>query len=597
MNAAIYARKSTEQAGVSDEEKSVARQIEHAKAYALKKGWTVPEELIFMDDGISGAEFVKRPGFIRLMNALKPRPSFHVLIMSEESRLGRESIETSYALKQIMDAGVRVFFYLEDRERTLDNAMDKVMLSLANFASEMERERAKQRTADAMLRKAKAGHVTGGKTYGYDNHEVLSAEGHRLHVLRVVNPKEAELVRQIFDMYAGGLGITRIAKRLNEEHVPAPRQSPRGWAPSAVREILHRELYQGQIVYGQLEKVIRGGTKRRRQREEKDWVRVDAPDLRIIERDIWESVQARLAKSKGKGRSAFRDLDSKYLLTGMARCAHCGGPMTIVGQDYHRQKGRFYGCSYYKTRGSSICKNSLLVEQEYLDQIVLKSLHEAVAEEMIKVAVEKALAKHRAGEGAKLDRQTSIERELSLINAKQNHLVDRIAAGDKNRSIIDRLNEEEARREALLRELQQLATADQVDSLDEARLKREMKARFSDLRGLLNRHVSSARRLLRVLMEHPLRCEAVREGDRKEYRVTGTGSYLPLLPETLAPLNTPEKRCSVEGGVPNGKFSRGAHTSLVFPEPHSTRCLARLYESEGDRIKREAQSSEYPTRP
>jgi DNA invertase Pin-like site-specific DNA recombinase len=106
MMAAIYARKSTEQHGVRDEEKSVTRQIEHAKAYASKKGWTVAEEHICVDDGISGAEFVKRPGFLRLMNALKPRSAFHALIMSEESRLGREQIETAYALKQIMDAGV-----------------------------------------------------------------------------------------------------------------------------------------------------------------------------------------------------------------------------------------------------------------------------------------------------------------------------------------------------------------------------------------------------------------------------------------------------------------------------------------------------------
>ena len=157
MIAAIYARKSNEQNGVAEDAKSVARQIEHARAYAVKKGWMVAEEHVYGDDGISGAEFVKRPGFIRLMNALKPRPPFQSLIMSEESRLGREQIETAYALKQITDAGVRVFFYLEDRERTLDSAMDKVMLSLTNFASEMERERAKQRTYDALLLKAKAG--------------------------------------------------------------------------------------------------------------------------------------------------------------------------------------------------------------------------------------------------------------------------------------------------------------------------------------------------------------------------------------------------------------------------------------------------------
>jgi DNA invertase Pin-like site-specific DNA recombinase len=84
MVAAIYARKSTEQIGINDEEKSVSRQIEHAKAYATKKGWTVAEEHIYSDDGVSGAEFLKRQGFLRLMNALKPRPAFQVLIMSNE---------------------------------------------------------------------------------------------------------------------------------------------------------------------------------------------------------------------------------------------------------------------------------------------------------------------------------------------------------------------------------------------------------------------------------------------------------------------------------------------------------------------------------
>ena len=99
MIAAIYARKSTEQNGVADEARSVARQIENARAYATRKGWTVDDGFVFVDDGISGAEFAKRPGFLLLMNALKPRPPFQVLVMSEESRLGREAIETAYALK------------------------------------------------------------------------------------------------------------------------------------------------------------------------------------------------------------------------------------------------------------------------------------------------------------------------------------------------------------------------------------------------------------------------------------------------------------------------------------------------------------------
>ena len=157
MVAAIYSRKSTEQVGTADEQKSITRQVEHALTYAERKGWRVNEAAVFVDDGISGAEFANRPGFVRLMATLKPRPPFQVLIMSEESRLGREAIETAYALKQLIAAGVRVFFYLEDRERTLDSPTDKVLLSLTAFADELEREKARQRVTDSMSRHARAG--------------------------------------------------------------------------------------------------------------------------------------------------------------------------------------------------------------------------------------------------------------------------------------------------------------------------------------------------------------------------------------------------------------------------------------------------------
>ena len=124
MNAAIYARKSTEQTGVADEARSVTRQIGHAKAYALVKGWTVSDDHVYQDDGMSGAEFLRRPGFQRLKETLKHRSPFQYLIVMEESRLGRESIETAHLLKQLSLAGVRVFAYMEDREVVVDNLMD-----------------------------------------------------------------------------------------------------------------------------------------------------------------------------------------------------------------------------------------------------------------------------------------------------------------------------------------------------------------------------------------------------------------------------------------------------------------------------------------
>jgi DNA invertase Pin-like site-specific DNA recombinase len=41
-----------------------------ARQYATRKGWIVADEHVYVDDGISGAEFANRPGFLRLMNAL-----------------------------------------------------------------------------------------------------------------------------------------------------------------------------------------------------------------------------------------------------------------------------------------------------------------------------------------------------------------------------------------------------------------------------------------------------------------------------------------------------------------------------------------------
>jgi site-specific DNA recombinase len=238
MIAAIYARKSTEQTGTAEEAKSVTRQIDHARAYAATKGWTIAEAHVYVDDGISGAEFAKRPGLVQLINALSPRPPFQVLVMSEESRLGREQIETAYLLKQLITARVRVFYYLEDRERTLDSPTEKLLLSVATFADEMERVKARARTRDAMVRKARAGHVAAGRKYGYDNVAVTGPDGTRSHVDRRINEAEAAIVRRILELAAAGYGFRRIAHALNAEAALAPRVThsrKSGWSASTVR--------------------------------------------------------------------------------------------------------------------------------------------------------------------------------------------------------------------------------------------------------------------------------------------------------------------------------------------------------------------------
>jgi hypothetical protein len=72
-------------------------------------------------------------------------------------------------------------------------------------------------------------------------------------------------------------------------------------------------------------------------------------------------------------------------------------------------------------------------------------------------------------------------------------------------------------------------------TFDEARLKRELRSRMVDAKGLLNRQRSEAKQILRTLPDHPLQFEAFEdEAGKKGYRVTGHGSYLQLIPGHLA---------------------------------------------------------------
>jgi site-specific DNA recombinase len=197
-------------------------------AFAAQQGWTVDGRFIFKDDGVSGAEFERRPGFVALMDALRPTPPFTALIMSEESRLGRNTNEVPYAIGRLVKAGVEVWCYRDRRRISLDTPIEKFMVTATSFAADMERWLAQQRSVETMLRKARAGHVTGGRVFGYDN---VRKDG---HVERVVKDAEAEVVREIFQRYADGEGFKHIAHALNARRLPALVRSvvaPQGGTP------------------------------------------------------------------------------------------------------------------------------------------------------------------------------------------------------------------------------------------------------------------------------------------------------------------------------------------------------------------------------
>jgi site-specific DNA recombinase len=533
MTAAVYARKSTEQSGVADDQKSVARQIEHASQYATRRGWTVADEHVYVDDGISGAEFANRPGFLRLMNTLKPRPVFQVLVMSEESRLGREAIETAYALKQLVTAGVRVFFYLEDRERTLDSPTDKIMLSLTAFADELEREKARQRTRDVMLRKAQAGHVTGGACFGYRNVEIVGMDGKRSHVEREIEPTEADVVRCIFRLSAAGHGVKAIAKQLNAHGAPSPR-AQRGrsqtWAPTSVRAVLFRPLYRGEIVWARTAKRDKWGRKHQSSRPEMDWIRRSAEARRIVSDDEWNTAHARLQAVRGVyltathgrpfGRPALGD-PSKYLLTNLALCGCCGGSLRVRSRSHGTRRKYFYGCSGYHERGRTVCTNNFDVPMTDADEILIEALLDDVLDEtFIADSVDEALRLLQGNDvTARLE---AIEIQFADVDRQRSRLVAAIAAGGQLPGLLDGLREREAAMVRLEADRAAIRSQRRLQASDTARVRNELNTLAADWRRVLADDPMHARPIVSSLLQGRVTFTPMAERRRWELRGKGT---------------------------------------------------------------------------
>jgi DNA invertase Pin-like site-specific DNA recombinase len=394
------------------------------------------------------------------MNALKPRPPFQVLVMSEVSRLGREQIETAYALKQLSQAGVRCFGYLDGRELLMESATDKFLLSAVNFAADLEREKARQRTYDAMARKAKAGHVCGGRTFGYDNVEILDAGGKRSHVEWRINEAEAAVVRRLFELAAAGYGLKGITKALNAEGARSPRPQRgrlQSWAPSSVRAVLHRSVYRGVVTWNRTRKRNQWGQQHQAARPPADWITRPVPDLQIVSDDLWQAAHARIEAARivyldGTGGHRFgrtggqAPLVSKYLLTHLVVCGICGGPLEVQTRAHGKRRAQFYGCAAHRERGT--CATRQIVPMADANGIVIEALLDDVLDPtIIRDAVDEACTLIAAADAETPDDR--LARELAMLDREQARILAAIETGRHVSGVFEALQALDRRRRPL----------------------------------------------------------------------------------------------------------------------------------------------------
>lgn len=527
---ALYLRRSTEEhqaASLEVQESEARRFIAKHAAYELKS------EHVFIDSGVSRAEFAKRPGLIALLRAVEAK-EVDVVVTRDETRLGGDMVRVSLLIQDILDAGARLYYYFTGEEVQLNDAVSKFMVTARNFAAELEREKIAQRTHEHLLVKARKGLNVGGRVYGYDNIDVMDGE-RRKHVEYAVNAEQAAVITEIFTRYARGEGLRTIAKALNARGIKSPWAGKRGtgsWAPSALFSVLRRIRYIGILQWNRMEKTYRKGTKVRIERDAHEVLRVEAPHLRIISDDLWGAAHAQMtAKKPTAGKKTERKKGGRppsYLLSGITKCGICGGALTAV----HGRDGttpiKVYVCSYRRDRGEAICTNSHRRPVDRLNAGVIDWIKSNILSDELVLDTLKEVRRRLAASAKRSDKEIpTLEAKAHKLQAQIANIVDAIAEtpkGDQRAALVDGLGERQEELNALKARIAAIKAAPETVQLEVRRMEVEAKARILQLREALEANPKEARAFLGAVFGGRLTATPLVDQRGPRFLIEGTAS-------------------------------------------------------------------------
>jgi site-specific DNA recombinase len=517
VNAAIYARKSTKDDDVADDAKSIKRQTDGARDFIAAKGWALVEEHVYTDARTSGALFLGRPAFQQML-ADAAAGAIDVVVLFDLDRFGRHAQKSMEALHALADAGVDVYDFSTGQKIDLDSVEGGTLTYMRTGMAEQFREYIRKHTKAAMRRKAEQGWHTHGKVFGYTVDRI--AKG---HCELKVDEHDAQVVRDIYTRFANGQGARTIAKELNIAGVRKPRAhggKTDGWSNSTIRAVLRRPLYRGEVVYGrtakaynrELKKVFRNTKREKGQipKPEETWIRVERPELRIVDPDLAARVDARLHDRRTRYLASVARADGrapekahgKYLLAGgLLICPQCGGhfegrknpwkPSKKTLQNAPAERphvAHVYICST-RRRKPGVCTNTLALPIEETDDAVLSIVEgEVLGTRFIRelLTMVKDAPDQTAWLAAERDRlQTEVDR-----------LVASIAAGVPAETVAPLVNE----RQSAIRKLQARLRVPRPPQLEHERLRAALDQRAKEWKRDLRAEPRVARLVLRRLV-------------------------------------------------------------------------------------------------
>ncbi len=414
----VYCQVSAEEQGTEDHH-SLDYQEEKARLRVQEKNWALIK--VRKDVG-SGKSTEDRPGFQELVREIK-RGNIDVVTVHKLDRLSRNVGDIYDFIDLTQEHGVDLVSLTENLDTT--SPMGRAMLGVMAVFAHLTRETIAENVKAGLEQRAKKGKwPTGPAPFGYDYD--------RTHKRLVINPEEAEVVRDIFRYYKNeSLGIRKIARRLNAQGLRTKSGSQFGH--NTTWWILSNPVYKGVIRYN-------------------DDFEVDGEHEAIVDEELFDEVHRKLTqKQKVHPRRRY----SQLLLAGIAKCATCGRTLRT---HYKSKNSKSYECMGNTLVGEGACPGFRKVDYR-VDNAVLDRVMEIVKGEVIQnMAFDELDEMLEDDLGPLRDELDKVQSELENIGETFNRWADRLDRGlitedqfaARNEKLMGKQERLESRRDEIL---------------------------------------------------------------------------------------------------------------------------------------------------
>lgn len=313
-NVCAYCRVSTDE---RDQRNSLVSQQKFFETYFNRHpNWN--NVRIFADEGLSGTSLEKRDQFNEML-ALARVGGIDLILTKEVSRFSRNVQDLLNIVEELRDRGIYIWFLSDDINTESNDYREK--LSIAGQSAEQESLRTSRRVRWGQMQQMERGRVFGRKEmFGYN---IVTDELDQQHF--VIIPEEAEIVKKIFHWFSMGDGTYRIAKRLEQMGIKT-RRYKNGWTNTVILRILRNEKYVGDLAQGKTwtPDPLKHKKKYNRGESASFYTRDHHPEAAIIDRDLWDKVQA-ILDEKAPSEEVKAKHANRYWTSGKIFCGCCGG--------------------------------------------------------------------------------------------------------------------------------------------------------------------------------------------------------------------------------------------------------------------------------